>query len=121
MAALAFVTMLGGLAALALSMDRHAAHLHAAHLPWAVAHLRRGWTLRALGCAGLAASLACTLASGGSAAIILWTGLLAPGTLTVASALSLADRLAKRSSGRCHRAHAAKSRSASAGASRSGD
>ncbi|WP_353611305.1 DUF3325 family protein [Paracidovorax avenae] len=116
MAALAFVTMLGGLAALALSMDRHAAHL-----PRAVAHLRRGWTLRTLGCAALAASLACTLASGGPAALILWMGLLAPGTLTVASALSLADRLANRPSGRSHRADAAKSGSASARASRSGD
>lgn len=86
MVALACAFTLLGLAALALAM-----HRHACHLPCAMAGLRWRQALQALGCAGLAASLACTGAAMESGlAFIIWLGLLAPGTLCVTAAMALA-------------------------------
>lgn len=88
MFALACVFMLPGLAALALAMDRHAAHL-----PQALAGHRARRALRVLGCMGLAASQACTWAGmDGAMAAITWLGLLAPGTLCVAVGMAWAGR-----------------------------
>lgn len=86
MMALACAIILLSLAALALAMDRHAAHR-----PHSMAGHRWRWALQTLGCAGLAASLACSLAAmDGILAIATWFGLLAPGTLCVAIAMALA-------------------------------
>ncbi|MDZ7863440.1 DUF3325 family protein [Acidovorax sp.] len=88
MLALACAFMLLGLVALALAMDRHAAHL-----PQALAGHRARRALRILGCMGLAASLACTWAGmDGAMAAITWLGLLAPGTLCIAVAMAWAGR-----------------------------
>ncbi|QMV71892.1 DUF3325 family protein [Comamonas piscis] len=88
MLALSALCMLLGLAALALAMDRHAAHL-----PVAGSGLKARRWLQVLGAAGLVASLVCILAVMDSGlAWITWLGLLAPATLCIALAMGWAVR-----------------------------
>ena len=88
MLALSDLCMLLGLAALALAMDRHAAHLPVA----GSGPKARRW-LQVLGAAGLLASMVCILAVMDSGlAWITWLGLLAPATLCIAVAMSWAGR-----------------------------
>lgn len=88
MLALSTLSMLLGLAALALAMDRHAMHLP---LAWSGIIARRG--LQVLGATGLLASLVCILAVMDSGlAWITWLGLLAPATLCIAVGMTWARR-----------------------------
>ena len=88
MLALSALSMLLGLAALALAMDRHAVYLPPA---WAGHRVRRG--LQVLGATGLLASLVGipTVMDSGLAWIT-WLGLLAPVTLCVAVGMTWAGR-----------------------------
>lgn len=92
MIALGFALTVAGLAALALAMDRHAEHA-----PRAWAGQGCGGILRVLG--GLALGGALAVLQGATdpcQALLLWIGLLAPGTLAVASGMALADRIRRR-------------------------
>lgn len=88
MLALAALSMLLALAALALAMDRHTMHLP---LAWSGIIARRG--LQVLGATGLLASLVGILTVMDSGlAWITWLGLLAPATLCVAVGMTWAGR-----------------------------
>lgn len=92
MIALGFALTVTGLAAFALAMDRHAEHV-----PRAWAGQGCGGILRVLG--GLAWGGALAVLQGATdpcQALLLWIGLLAPGTLAVACGMALADRIRRR-------------------------
>lgn len=96
MLALSALSMLLGLAALALAMDRHAMHLP---LAWSGIIARRG--LQVLGATGLLASLVGILAVMDSGlAWITWLGLLAPATLCIAAVMARAGCRSSQGRGR---------------------
>lgn len=77
-------TLLPGLAALALAMDRHQEHLTRR---WRSRFAR--WMLRGIGTAGLTSSLGCAVVGmGGARGLLFWLGLLTPSALAVIGALA---------------------------------